>query len=100
MNIIIPSESLRLSLDDADESVRWFFMEDRWGNNKTSLLCNGGGRIGAVVWGRRCERLFLVIVSVNDRFPFVLIFTGRGGIGGGVEDILSDEILLPLVYLK
>ncbi len=99
-NIILPSESLRLSLDDADESCRWFFMEDFWGNNKTSLLCNGGGKRGGVDWWKRCGKLLLVIVSVDVRFPFILIFTGRGGIGGGVEDILSDEALAPFVYWK
>jgi hypothetical protein len=26
---ILPSESLRLSLDEADESGRWFFVQDR-----------------------------------------------------------------------
>jgi hypothetical protein len=28
------------------------------------------------------------------------MFTGLGGIGGGVEDILSDEALALFVYLK
>lgn len=99
-NFLLPSESLRLSLDDADERGRWVFMEDRWGNNKTSLWCNGGGRRGGVVWGKRCWKLVRDIVSVGIRVPFVLIFTGRGGIGGGVKDILSDEALAPFVYVK
>ncbi len=100
---MLPSESLRLSLDDADESGGGFFIEDFWGNNKASLLCNaggGGGRRGGVVDGKRCWKLARVIVSIDARFPFILMFTGLGGIGGGVEDILSDEALALFVYLK
>ncbi|CAF4348504.1 unnamed protein product, partial [Adineta steineri] len=43
-------------------------------------------------------RIFLDIESFGTRFPFILIFIGRGGIGGGVKDIVSDEILAPFVY--
>ncbi len=97
--LIWPSESFRLSLDDADESGRWVFTKDLWGNNKTSLLCNDGGIGGGIFWWYCCWKLTLDIVSVDGRlFPFILIFIGRGGIGGGVEDILSDEALAPLVY--
>lgn len=104
-NFVLPRESLRLSLDDADESGGRLFMEDFWGNNKTSLLCNaddggGGGRRGGVVDGKRCCKLARVIVSIDVRIPFILIFTGRGGIGGGVEDLLSDEALTLFVYEK
>lgn len=45
---ILPSESFKLSLDDADESGRCALVNDRCGNNKTSLLCNGGGITGGV----------------------------------------------------
>lgn len=38
------------------------------------------------------------IESFDARVPLLFIFTGRGGIGGGVEAVLSVIILEPLVY--
>lgn len=95
---MLPKESLRLSLDDADESGCWFFDRTRWGNNPASLLCNGGGRGGGAVWRKGCWALALDRVSVGVRGPLSLTVTGRGGMGGGVGDIVSEVLLAPWFY--
>ncbi len=79
--IFLLNESLKLSFDDMEDSSVWFEVEVCSGSNKTSLLCNGGGRVSWKCWG------FLI----GNRLTLDFKCTGRGGIGGGTFDILSDE---------
>jgi len=79
---ILPSESFRLSLDDAIDKGRWGLFGNLWGNSKGSLL-------GNVVWGKRA--------CVLVRCPFILMLRGRGGMGGGTDaadGVFSDVLLV------
>lgn len=79
----LPNESLRLSFDDNDDGGLWLVPIDRGGSSKTSLLCNGGRRF--------CWKRWAILV-----FNFIL--TGRGGIGGGVDGIVSDKAFTLRVF--
>lgn len=52
----------------------------------------GGGIRGGVVDEKRDWKFIRVELSVEGRTPFILMLTGRGGIGGGVEDVFSDGV--------
>lgn len=69
-------------------------------NDKTSVLCSGGGggKGGGIVWCEGCCNVILDNVSDNTRLPFVFIVIGRGGIGGGVEDVIPVELWVLLFY--
>ena len=65
---------------------------------KAAAIGGGGGISGGVVDEKRDWKFIRVVLSVKGRVPFILMLTGRGGIGGGVEDVFSDEACAPLIY--
>jgi hypothetical protein len=49
-----------------------------------------GGSRGGVGCRKRGTPIDLAVVSFINRWPLLLIVTGRGGIGGGVSERLSE----------
>lgn len=88
----LPSRSLRLSLDEAKETGRDVVVGARSDSGRVSCAGRTEGNGGGVFGRARPLVTDFVFVSAANRLLLLRALTGRGGIGGGVADRLSDGV--------
>lgn len=93
-NFILPRDSFKLSLDEADDNGRDVCDAERTAPWAVSLDIGVVKWVGGVKPVNRTE--FLPFISLFDRFPVTRTFNGRGGMGGGDAERISLDALTPL----